>query len=221
MDEIQSNGNNHEMHDFPVGSGIEKGADGILRWVYEVNMWKNPTLVISIWKVLLLAALVPALMVFFISLNDGISAALILFVRIFGITAGIVTMLLLLLAYPLIALLNRGKYCVVFEMDDMGIRHIQMQKQYERSRVFAMVVALSGVMSGSVQTTAAGLLAGSKKSSTSNFNNVKSIRVSKKRYTIYVNENFSYNQVYADTENFSFISEFIISHCKKARVTYT
>src|SRR5665648_87004 len=219
MDDLRTNDNNQETHDLPVSSGIEKGADGILRWVYEINMWKNPTLVVSIWKVLLLAALVPAFLFFFMSLGDGLSAALILFIRILGITAGIITVLLLL-AYPLIALLNGGKYCVVFEMDDNGIRHIQMQKQYERSRVFAMVVALSGVMSGSVQTTAAGLLAGSKKSSTSNFNNVKSITVRGKRHTIYVNENFSYNQVYAETQNFPFISEFIISHCKKARVTY-
>ena len=219
MDDIRTVDNNHETHDFPVGSGIEKGADGILRWVYEMNMWKNPTLVISIWKVLLLAALAPALLVFFISLGDGISAALILFIRVLGITAGIVTVLLLL-AYPMIALVNGGKYCVVFEMDDNGIRHIQMQKQYERNRVFAMVVALSGVMSGSVQTTAAGLLAGSKKSSTSNFHNVKSITVHKKRHTIYVNENFSYNQVYAEADNFPFVSEFIISRCKNAKVTY-
>ncbi len=46
--------------------GIVMGKDSVLRWVYEMNMWKNPTLVITIWKVLLIAALVPALLVFFI-----------------------------------------------------------------------------------------------------------------------------------------------------------
>mgnify|MGYP000845290531 CR=1 FL=1 len=43
--------------------GVVMGGDGILRWAYEMNMWKNPTLVITIWKVLLLAALAPALLV--------------------------------------------------------------------------------------------------------------------------------------------------------------
>jgi hypothetical protein len=219
MDNAQINDNNREAQELPVKSGIEKGADGVLRWVYEMNMWKNPTLVITIWKVLLLAALIPALLVFLLSIGEGFSSALILFVRILGITAGSVTVLLLL-AYPLIALLNGGKYCVVFELDDNGIRHIQMQKQYERNRVFAMLVALSGLASGEVQVAGAGLLAGSKRSSTSSFRNVRSIKVNEKRRVIYLNENFSYNQVYADTENFPFVSEFIISHCKKAKVTY-
>ena len=219
MDDFRTNDNNTEVQDYPDASGIEKGADGIHRWIYEVNMWKNPTLAVTIWKVLLLAAMVPALLVFFISLEDGFSTALILFVRVLGITAGIVTVLLLL-AYPLIALLNGGKYCVVFEMDDNGIRHIQMQKQYDRNRIFAMLVALSGIAGGNIQTAGAGLLAGSKKSSSSNFHNVKSITVHKKRHTIYVNENFSYNQVYTEADDFPFVSEFIISRCKKAKIAY-
>ncbi len=40
-----------------VSPGVLSGEDGVLRWVYEMNMWKNPTLVITIWKVLLLCAM--------------------------------------------------------------------------------------------------------------------------------------------------------------------
>ena len=199
--------------------GIVIGKDGVLRWVYEMNMWKNPTLVITIWKVLLIAALVPALLVFFMSLGDGFEAAIILFVRIIGITAGIVTVLLLL-AYPLVALLNGGKYSVVFEMDETSIKHIQMKKQFKRNQVLAMVVVLAGAVSGNIQTTAAGILAGSKQSSFSRFENVKSIVVNKKRSVLFVNESLSHNQVYAEPGDFSFVSEYLISRCKKARVTY-
>ena len=42
-----------------ISPGIIKGEDGILRWVYEMNMWKNQTLVITVWKVLLLATFKP------------------------------------------------------------------------------------------------------------------------------------------------------------------
>ncbi len=199
--------------------GIVIGKDGVLRWVYEMNMWKNPTLVITIWKVLLIAALVPALLVFFMSFGDGFEAALILFVRIFGITAGIVTVLMLL-AYPLVALLNGGKYSVVFEMDETSIKHIQMKKQFKRNQVLAMVVVLAGAVSGNNQTTAAGMLAGSKQSSLSCFENVKTIVVHKKRNVLFVNESISHNQVYAEPADFSFVSEYLISRCKKARVTY-
>ena len=197
------------------------GGDGILRWVYEMNMWKNPTLVITIWKVLLLAALAPAILVFFLNLGDGngIGSAFLAFVKIMGIVFGVVTGLLLL-AYPLVAVLNGGIYCVIFEMDDKSVKHIQMQKQFKKNQVLAMIVSLAGVMTGNIQTTAAGMLAGSKQSSLSSFEKVKSITVNEKRHVIYVNEKLSHNQVYADSADFAFVSNTIISRCKKVKVTY-
>jgi hypothetical protein len=202
-----------------VSPGVVMGGDGILRWVYEMNMWKNPTLVITIWMVLLLAALVPAFLVFFLNLGDGIGPAILAFVTIMGIVVVIVTGLMLF-AYPLVAVMNGGIYCVIFEMDDKSVKHIQMQKQFKKSQVLSMIVTLAGVMTGNIQATAAGMLAGSKQSSLSSFGKVKSITVNEKRHVIYVNENLSKNQVYADSGDFSFIREYIISRCKKAKVTY-
>ncbi len=202
-----------------VSPGIVMGTDGVLRWVYELNMWKNPTLVITIWKVLLLAALVPAILVFFLSLGDGFGAAMLTFLKIMGIVAGIVTVLMLF-AYPFVAMLNGGKYCVLFEMDDTSIKHIQMQKQFQKSQLLSMVVVLAGLMAGNVQTTAAGILAGSKQSSVSSFDKVKSITVNEKRHVIYVNEKLSRNQVYAEPVDFGFVRDTLISRCKKAKVTY-
>ena len=202
-----------------VSPGVVIGGDGILRWVYEMNMWKNPTLVITIWKVLLLAALAPALLVFFLNLEDGIGSAFLAFVKIMSIVFGIVTGLLLL-AYPLVAVMNGGIYSVIFEMDDKSVKHIQMQKQFKKSQVLAMIVSLAGVMTGNIQTTAAGMLAGSKQSSLSSFEKVKSITVNEKRHVIYVNEKLSHNQVYADSADFAFVKNTIVSHCKKAKVTY-
>lgn len=202
-----------------VSPGVVLGGDGILRWVYEMNMWKNPTLVITIWKVLLLAALAPALLVFFLNLGDGIGSAFLTFVKIMGIVVGIVTGLMLL-AYPIVAIINGGIYCVIFEMDDNYVKHIQMQKQFQKSQVLALIVSLAGMMTGNIQATGAGMLAGSKQSSLSSFEKVRSITVNEKRHVIYVNEKLSHNQVYADSADFTFVSNTIISHCKKAKVTY-
>ncbi len=202
-----------------VSHGVVMGGDGIMRWVYELNMWKNPTLVITIWKVLMLASFVPALLVFFLNLEDGIGSAFLAFVKIMVIVAGIVTGLMLL-AYPLVAIMNGGIYCVIFEMDDKSVKHIQMQKQFKKSQILAMIVSIAGVMTGNIQATAAGMLAGSKQSTLSSFENVKSITVNEKRHVIYVDEKLTKNQVYADTGDFAFISNTIISRCKKAKVIY-
>ncbi len=202
-----------------VSPGLIMGKDGMLRWVYELNMWKNPTLVITIWKVLLLSALVPALLVFFLSLGDGFGAAILTFLKILSIVAGIVTVLMLI-AYPIIALMNGGKYCVLFEMDDTQVKHIQMHKQFQKNQLLSMVVILAGLMAGNIQATAAGILAGSKQSLICRFEKVKSIAVNEKRHVIYVNEKLNHNQIYVDSTNFAFVSNFIISRCENAKVTF-
>lgn len=195
------------------------GREGILRWVYEMNMWKNPTLVITIWKVLLLAALAPALLIFFLTLEDGIGSAFLAFFQIMAIVAAVVSGLMLL-AYPLVAVLNGGKYCVMFEMDDTCVKHIQMQNQFNKNQVLALVVTLAGAMAGNMQAAGAGMLAGSKQSAVSRFENVRSITVNEMRHVIYVDDKVTHNQVYADSADFAFVRDAIISRCKKAKVTY-
>lgn len=205
-----------------VTPNILKGTDGVLRWVYEMSMWRNPTLIITIWKVILIGALAPALLIFFLSLGDGdgFLAALWTATKILGLVALIVTALLWLVAYPLVALLNGGSYCVVFEMDDTGVKHIQMQKQFEKNQVLQMVTVLAGLAAGNAQVMGAGLLAGSKQSTVSQFAAVKSVVVHQKRHVIYVNENLSYNQIYASSADFDFVCDYIVSRCKKAKVSY-
>lgn len=213
---------NNEIHPHSyqqVSPGVIMGEDGILRWVYEMNMWKNPTLVITIWKVLLLAALAPALLIFFLGLEDGIGSAFLAFFQVMGIVAVVVTGLMLF-AYPLVSVLNGGKYCVMFEMDDACVKHIQMQNQFQKSQVLAFAVTLAGAMTGNMQVAGAGMLAGSKQSSLSRFDQVRSITVHAKRHVIYVNEKLSHNQVYADSADFAFVRDAIINRCKKAKVTY-
>jgi hypothetical protein len=204
-----------------VSPGVIKDSNGVFRWAFEMNMWKNPTLVITAWKVMFLAALFPALLMFVLTLadGDGLVAALDVFIRVLGLVFAVVTGLLLL-AYPLVALINGGKYCVVFEMDDYRVKHIQMQKQYKKSQVLSMLVVLAGAIAKSPQTAGAGLLAGSKQSLISNFDRVKTLVVQENRNVIYLNENLTRNQVYAEAADFNFIRDHIISRCKKARVSY-
>ena len=197
--------------------GILKGKDGVLRWVYEMNMWKNPTLVFTIWKVLLLAAFVPAILVLILGIGDGVRPAFLTFLKVYAMVAGSITGLMLL-AYPLVAIINGGKYCVLFEMDDAGVKHIQIQKQFKRNQILSMVTILAGIVAGNLQTTSAGLLAATKQSSYSQFSKVKSIIVHKKRGVIYLNENIASNQVYANLDDFAFVTAYILSRCKDANM---
>lgn len=200
-----------------VSPGVTLGQDGVMRWVHELNMWKNPSLVITIWKVLLLASMVPALLVAALRLvdGDGLAAALVSLLQVSGLVAAIVTALMLF-AYPLVAVLNGGRYCVIFEMDKLGISHIHMQRQFRRNQVLAMLTAMAGALAGSPQAAGAGLLAGSRRSLYTAFSDVRAIEPIARRSVIHLATRMTRNQVYAAPEDFDFVLRHIASRCRPA-----
>ncbi len=196
---------------------LMKDEQGIVRWVYELNMWKNPTIIITVLKVFMLSALFPTLLVAGLELENGLMSALNAFVQVFLIVAGIM-LGLLVIAYPVIAIINGGKYCVVFEMDETGVLHTQLKKQFKKNQVIAMVAVVAGLTTGNLQTAGAGLLSATKQSSYSKFSKVTKIEANAKRHVIYVNAGLNHNQVYVDGEVFEEVLEYIINHSPKAEV---
>ncbi len=196
------------------------GPDGVLRWLYEVNMWRNPFILVSVWKILIVAALVPGILMLLIALieGDGLITALLLFGRISGGVLAVLTLLMLLVAYPLVAVINGGKYSVVFEMNEAGIRHMQMQKQFDRNKILAMITTISGLASGNLTAAGAGLLSGARKSLYTSFADVRTIVVDQRRKVIYLNGRLNRNQVYAAEDIFPIVLDYIIEQCGKAKV---
>lgn len=212
-------GNSGSLESMPPSVIIENGGE--LRWSYEMNMWKNPVIVIVLWKILLLAAMIPALLVFSLDVLEGkaLLTAFFSLLKVGGLAAALLSCLALL-AYPVVALLHGGRYCVIFEMNDAGVKHIQLQRQFEKSQVLAAITVLAGAAGGNPQVAGAGILAGVRKSLYTRFKNVKKVVVHEKRNTLYLNENLTRNQVYADASTFPFVRDYILSHTPKARVKY-
>lgn len=125
---------------------------------------------------------------------------------------------LAIIAYIIIAVLNGGKYCVAFEMDEKGIRHIQMDKQFKRSQVLSMITVLAGALANNPTAMGAGLLANAKKTSYSQFSKVKNIKAKRNLNIIYVNESFERNQIYVSREDFNSVYDYIAKRCKKANI---
>jgi len=203
----------------PEDTVVVIDGKGLMRWAYDMNMWKNPTILITVWKVLLLSAMAPALLMFFLSLENGLIEAGAIFFQVMFVVVAVVTVLMLL-AYPLVAIMNGGRYCVVFEMNGMGVNHIQLDKQFKKSQVLAMIGVLAGVMASSPQTTGAGLLAATKQNTYSTFSKVKTIVVHKSRHVIYLNQSLIRNQIYCEDQDFDMICDYICQQCKAAKVTY-
>lgn len=194
---------------------IVLGKDGRYRWTYGMSMWKNPTILITLWKVFFIGGMFPVLLVTILELfEQGVVDAVSVFVPMFLGMIGVVTAFVVV-AYPIVALMSGGSYQVVFELNDKGVHHIQMQKQFKKNQVIAIITALAGAAAGSPQTIGAGLMAGSKESSYSKFENVKKIVGKPSRHVIYVNESLNHNQVYVAKEDFDQVKAYIVKHCKK------
>lgn len=184
-------------------------------WIYEYKMWTNPTIYFTLFKVFIICALVPALVVFCLIVNDGFVNALILLFKVFGIVLGIVS-ILLTVAYIIIACINGGKYIVVFDMNENGIRHTQMNKQFTKMQAFHLIGTLIGIKENDLVTAGSNMIAGSKNTIYTNFKKVTGIISNKKRNTIkLVSKDGINNQVYVNEEYYVDVLNRITCFCPK------
>ncbi len=188
-------------------------GDGKYRWVYEMDMMKNPTLLITVFKVLGLSFFIAWAIIILIVAIGGTT-----WETIWGITKVILILCAIFipitfLAYLIVSAQNGRKYVVLFEMDEQGVLHRQLRKNVKRDKAIAWLTVLAGVTAGNWGAASAGFVSATHDSLYSDFGGVRSVKVKRKWITIKVNELLNKNQVYAADEDFDFVSQFIISHC--------
>ena len=203
--------------DTQVAPGVYRCDDQKIRWFYEMSMWRNPTIFFTVWKILVGVACGLALFMFFLELGNGFTRAGGLFLKFAGYGVGGATALLLV-GYMLVASLYGGRYCVQFEMDEKGVLHKQMPRQFKRARGLAFTGAVVGAALGNPTLMGASALASARSSSYSEFQKVKRIIVRRRRNVIHIHSSLTRNQVYAGGEQFGFVLQYIVTHCPGARM---
>ena len=189
---------------------IQQGKDGIYRWVYELNLYTNPTIFFLVSKIFLGIGLG---LFFFIQvlvmIEDGFQLDQLLD-SIVMLAAGLVGILVLVaVGYLVYAFIMGGKYCVLFEMDERGVKHTQLPHQVKKAQIIGMLAVMTGAAAGNLTAMGSGLLAASHSSTYSEFSKVKSLEILRKRNAIKLNEPMNYNQIYVDEDNFDFVLKFI------------
>ncbi|MBO4538557.1 MAG: hypothetical protein J5694_06840 [Erysipelotrichaceae bacterium] len=189
---------------------------GTYRWIYELPMKHAFFLLAEVWKVLATSVLVVAGFFSMISYLTGKS--LIEALGTLSVTAVVFAILIVLSipAYYIVTKANNGMYTVLFEMDHDGIDHVQIKT--EKARALEKLTIFVGLAAKSRTGTAAGLLNAAGGSLYTKFNTAKRIGLYPGKHLITLKGGMLRNQVYADDEAFDFISNYIISHCPKARV---
>lgn len=198
-------------------NNITKGDDGKYRWRYDLNMYKNPAIMVTVIKIISIAVCAVWLFAVLISSGDrnfwwnGFLKTLkvFAFIELGGCVLG-------LIAYLIVAACYGGKYSVEFEMDENGVRHTQIASQAKKAGFLGFLTTLAGAAAKNPTTAGAGMMSGSKTSSYSEFSKVRKVRVYPVMNVIKLNAPLNKNQVYASKEDFAFVRDFINEHVNKA-----
>ena len=192
--------------------------DGKYRWIYEVNLLRNPTVLFDVYKALGMSIVILVAIVLLIALFSGDMS--LSFLKGLGVGAlGAVGFMLVLgaLGYVVYALFTGKKYIVLFTLDEHELVHKQMPHTMKKARLIGELAMLAGALAGRPGVAGAGLLAASRDSLTSTLSDVKQVVPRRWMNTIKVNETLFKNRVYVCDEDFDFVLQFLREHCPNAR----
>ena len=125
------------MNDFSV----KQCPDGKYRWVYEVNLLSNPTVLFDVFKVLGISFGIVWALMMLINLFSGdldwevfrsTTFVFLIIIAVFSVIG--------LISYLIYAAIMGGKYMVMFEMDDYGIVHKQMPRQVKKAQAIGIPI---------------------------------------------------------------------------------
>lgn len=200
-------------YDEKSGENIMLCEDGKYRWVYEMNLFKNPSIFMLIWKIFFFIIL--GIFAFMVLIQSGNSrfwwVGFLNVAKVFGyILIGMTV--LSALGYLLYAAIMGGSYIVEFEMDEKGVTHKQIASQTKNAKKLGAATMIVGAASGRIGTVGVGLNAQRTEMYTE-FAKVRKVKAYPRRHLIKVNERLEHNQVYAAKEDFAFVKDYIVSHC--------
>ena len=184
--------------------------NGYYRWVSELNLFSNPTVFFTLFRVFTLSSVLGFGALFIIcSISDGGIAWEMFYAFIFTYIALII---LLSISYLLYALLNKGKYCVAFELTTEYLLHKQIHKKFNKNQVLNALQILIGVSSKNLLCISTGILAGTRQSMLTKLISVDKIIANKKKNTIKLRNGIRYNHIYTENENYDVILKFILDN---------
>ena len=192
--------------------------DGKYRWMYEVPMLKNPSILFDVYWVLGISfGLVWLFNVLLIGCEGDLSLeSLWDFSSVFLILM-LVFAVIGYVAYVIVAWTYGWKYVVLFTLDEKEVVHQQMPHQMKKAKVLGALTALMGAAAGKPSVVGSGILASSRSTSTSVLANVKRIKARRRLNLIKVNQLLNKNRVFVPDEDFDFVYDFLCQHCPNAK----
>jgi hypothetical protein len=153
-----------------------RGVDGKYRWTHEIHLLSDTTVPAAVLKVLLIACCVPAFLLLFLSILEGdFWEALPKLAAVIGGIFAIAVALFAIGYYLIFIPIMGNRYHILFEMDEIGVRHIEMPPSVKRTELISLMGVLAGMAAGSPTVVGAHLLAGPRKEMYTKFKDIRKI----------------------------------------------
>ncbi|MBQ6680824.1 MAG: hypothetical protein IJM78_01145 [Prevotella sp.] len=201
-----------------VGERVTLCPDGKYRWIHEVNLLTNPSILFDVWKVLgismgILVVFGLVIMLFTGNLDldmlKGFGGGIL-------IASGVIAAISIP-GYLVYAAMTGWKYVVLFIMDEKEVVHQQMPKTAKKAQLIGELTMLAGLVAGRPGMVGTGLLAKSRTSMTTTLSSVRRLIPCRRMHLIKVNGLLEKNRVYVPDEDFDFVYDFLCKHCVKAK----
>jgi len=191
--------------------------DGKYRWVYEVSMMKNPSILIDVFKVLGISLGIVWLFTVLLDIfDDDLSLEKLWNLTLVFLGLMLVFVVIGLIAYTILAWSYGWKYVVIFTMDKKELMHQQMPHQVKKAQVLGALAAMVGGATANPGMVGTGVLAASRTTSRSTLVNVKKLTPVRWMNLIKVSQLLQKNRVYVPDEDFDFVYDFLCQNCPNA-----
>ena len=189
--------------------------DGKYRWVFDLPMLTNPSILFTVYKVMTMSFAIVWLFVLLVGACEG-------HLRLSDVWDSTYPFILLIalflvigyVAYFFVAWHYGWKYSILFIMDEKEIVHKQLPSTIHKARAIGKLTA----MTGKPAMVGLGILAATRTSMSTPYDSVRRIIPRRRWNLIKVNERLSHNQVYAAEEDFDFVYNYLCQHCPLARI---
>lgn len=193
---------------------VRKYDDGIYRWIYELDLKRNLSVLYTTLKVICFSILIPLVILLLIFLFEGNFLNALREILLIYILIGTVVLLIGFISYCAVGIYYKWVFTFYYEMDDEGITFKRIGSDKEKTETIGKLSAMIGAATGNLGLMGSGLSV-IDQNAHSKFSKVYSIKAIPERDLIKVNSLFLFNEVYVNKEDYDLVLEFIESHTNK------
>ena len=190
--------------------------DGTYDWIYCLRMFQNLSMFKFVMKLMIF--MFAAITVIMLVLTGG-SGDVLWLLGILGLCFAAV-ILIVLFSFWLVDKLFKGRYMLIYEMNEQGLTFSQTTDQAQITRTIAAASAAVNAAGGNAGGVIAGTgLALSPNSYHADFSKVRSVKGRKSDHLIWVNTFLQYLMVYVPDDAYDFVWTYITERCVNASIS--